>query len=140
MKRDERITSASDENEKDDAWIRAFWHSEQHEYSDVDIYEARSMKENRRITSAIDENEKKSVESEAFKRANQNEQIDVDILESSTIEEGWRAARASHEDEKENVRTEEFRDEIPDFIVMRNVSMRFFNEILVFCQSLKIRW
>jgi hypothetical protein len=24
--------------------------------------------------------------------------------------------------------------------VMKNVSMRFFNEVLVFCQSLKIRW
>ncbi len=98
------------------------------------------MKEDRRITNAIDEDEKENVESEAFRRANQHEQTDVDILELSTIEEDWRAARASHEDEKENVRTEEFRDEILDFIVMKNVSMRFFNEVLVFCQSLKIRW
>ncbi len=79
MKESWRAERASDENEKESAWDGTFFHADQHDQSDVDIWKSRTMKEGWRAERASDEDEKKNAWDRTSFHADQHDQSDIDI-------------------------------------------------------------
>ncbi len=79
MKKNWRAENASDEDEKKSAWSETFIHADQHDQSDVNIQQSRTMKKDRRAENASDEDEKENAWDAIFKHVDQYKQFDVDI-------------------------------------------------------------